>query len=101
MSQPLIELSIPDARRAKWRDGFNKYGPMFVGDPIEHLDGELLDAMNYAEEATRRGIGMGDIPGRLEKLCADVRKIWNIQSQEHRHPEVLSAYRRRRMKATP
>jgi hypothetical protein len=76
MSLPLIELSIPEARRAKWRAGLEKYGPVFVGHPIEHLDGELLDAMNYTEEARLRGIDMGDIPARLMSLCVDVRKIW-------------------------
>lgn len=35
-------------RSAKWRRGREQYGPVFIGHPLEELDEELLDAMNYA-----------------------------------------------------
>ena len=51
MAEKLIHLPIEEARKAKWRRGREQYGPVFIGQPLEELDEELLDAMNYAEEA--------------------------------------------------
>lgn len=73
----LIDLPTEQARAIKWQRGREKYGPDFVGDPLEELDGELLDAMNYAEEAERRGYVVGLIPARLKVLRALVYKLWS------------------------
>jgi hypothetical protein len=54
----LIDLPIGEARAVKWRQGRERYGPVFIGHPLEELHEELLDAMNYAEEAARRGFPM-------------------------------------------
>ena len=62
MAEKLIHLPIEEARAAKWRRGREQYGPVFIGHPLEELDEELLDAMNYAEEAARRGFPMAGIP---------------------------------------
>jgi len=43
------------ARGKVGRRGREQYGPVFSGHPLEELDEELLDAINYAEEAARHG----------------------------------------------
>jgi hypothetical protein len=40
------------------------------------LDEELLDAMNYAEEAARRASPMAGIPEDLRRLCKQIRAIY-------------------------
>jgi hypothetical protein len=77
MTEPrvrLIDLPTDEARAIKWQLGREKYGPDFVGDPLEELDAELLDAMNYAEEAARQGYDVGLIPSRLQVLRCEVRR---------------------------
>ena len=82
MKEPtkLIDMSISAARMHKWRLGQEKYGTEFVGDPLEHLDSELIDAMNYATVALKRGLPMGDVIVQLNILCDQVRAIY---SKEH------------------
>ncbi len=76
MSEKLIHLPIEEARAAKWRRGREQYGPVFIGHPREELDEELLDAMNYAEEAARRGFPMAGIAEDLRNLCERIRAIY-------------------------
>ncbi len=76
MAEKLIHLPIEEARAAKWRRGQEQYGPVFIGHPLEELDEELLDAMNYAEEAARRGFPMGEIGEGLRRLCERIRAIY-------------------------
>lgn len=76
MADKLIHLPIDEARAVKWRRGRERYGSAFIGHPLEELDEELLDAMNYAEEATRRGFEMGGIPEDLQRLCERIRAIY-------------------------
>jgi len=57
MAGELIHLPIEEARAAKWRRGRELHGPVFEGHPLEELDEELLDAMNYA-----RGSGATGFP---------------------------------------
>ena len=71
----LIHLSIDEARAVKWRRGRERYGPVFSGDPLEELDGELLDGLNYAEEAARRGLPMAGVLRDLRELCERVRAV--------------------------
>jgi len=75
MAEKLIHLPIEEARAAKWRRGREQYGPVFIGHPLEELDEELLDAMNYAEEAARRGFPMAGIGEDLRHLCERIRAI--------------------------
>jgi hypothetical protein len=72
----LIHIPIEEARVAKWRRGRELYGPVFIGHPLEELDEELLDAMNYAEEAARRGFPMAGISEDLRHLCERIRAIY-------------------------
>jgi len=76
MSEDLIHLPIEEALAAKWRRGREHYGPVFIGHPLEELDEELLDAMNYAEEAARRGFPIAGIPEDLRRLCERIRAIY-------------------------
>jgi hypothetical protein len=76
MAEKLIHLPIEAARAAKWRRGREQYGPEFIGHPLEELDEELLDAMNYTEEAARRGFPMGEIGEDLRRLCERIRAIY-------------------------
>ncbi len=77
MPEKLIHLPIEEARAAKWRRGREQYGPVFMGHPLEELDEELLDAMNYAEEAARRGLPMAGIAEGLWDLCERIRAIYD------------------------
>jgi hypothetical protein len=71
----LIDLPIGEARAVKWRQGRERYGPVFIGHPLEELHEELLDAMNYAEEAARRGFRW--LHSRdLRQLCERTRAIY-------------------------
>lgn len=64
----LIEdLSIEQARQEKWRRGQLKYGLVFQGDPIVHLYEELLDAMNYCEQASKEGFPLIAMQQRLAR----------------------------------
>ena len=76
MPEKLIQLSIEEARAAKWRRGRELYGPVFIGHPLEELDEELLDAMNYAEEAARWGFPMSGVGEDLRDLCERIRAIY-------------------------
>lgn len=76
MGEKLIHLPIESALAAKWRRGREQYGPVFIGHPLEELDEELLDAMNYAEEAARQGFPMAGIGADLQRLCKRIRAIY-------------------------
>lgn len=53
--------TVEDACRAKWEAGRRLYGAEFVGDPLEELYGEYLDALNYFDELDRRGLLSEDL----------------------------------------
>ena len=72
----LIDLPIDRARRVKWERGRARYGPVFVGHPLEELDEELLDGMNYAAEAARRGFPMAGISEDIRRLCERIRAVY-------------------------
>jgi hypothetical protein len=74
MAEKLIHLPIEEARAAK--AGPEQHGPVFIGHPLEELDEELLDAMNYTEEAARGGFPMVGIPEGLRQLCEQIRAIY-------------------------
>jgi hypothetical protein len=76
MAEKLIHLPIEEARAEKWRHGREQYGPVFIGHPLEDLDEDLLDAMNYADEAARRGFPMAGIVEDLRLFSERVRAIY-------------------------
>ncbi len=77
----MTELSIEVARAEKWERGQKKYGPVFIGHPLEQLDDELLDAMNYVEEAHRQGYVCerfaSHLIDELRSICVRVRWVKN------------------------
>lgn len=52
----LIEMSVDEARTAKWAYGAMKYGPDFVGNPLVKLHSEGIDALNYVDETAKQGL---------------------------------------------
>ncbi len=82
MAEKLIHLPIEAARAAKWRRGREQYGPVFIGHPLEELDEELLDAMNYADEAARQGFPTADVTEGLQRLCERVRAIYGAAGRK-------------------
>lgn len=72
----LIEMPIEEACRAKWDAGQKVYGKVFVGHPLEQLDAEFVDALNYIEEGTRWGFDFGDMKERITEMREYNRKMY-------------------------
>lgn len=70
-----LDMEIEEARAAKWQLGRQKYGPVFKTNPLAELDEELLDAMNYVEEANRQGYDTAGLFARLYSMCVEVRGL--------------------------
>lgn len=88
----LLRLGIDAARKIKWKAGQEKYGPVFVGDPLEELYAELADALNYIDEAERQGIKISTdtrqyiLQAGLEvRLCALNMKIDESERRNAMH----------------
>lgn len=51
-----MHLALEDAQLLKWDEGRQKYGPDWNGEaPGVELHEEALDALNYIDEAAKRG----------------------------------------------
>jgi len=74
--QRLIDLTIGEAARLKWEAGQRKHGTEFVGDPVEELFAELIDGLNYCDEARRQGVDLGEVPQALRHLADVVQQVW-------------------------
>lgn len=61
-----IDLPMSRARREKWKRGQALYGDVFIGEPAEQFDEEMLDARNYADQMIRDGYP--SIPARIASL---------------------------------
>jgi hypothetical protein len=87
----LIDLPTDQAKKKKWAEGQKKYGPTFVGDPLEQLDSELIDALNDIDEAERRGISLPGFADNIRDMRDRVRKIFefieNRQAQQIEEPK--------------
>lgn len=59
-------------RHQKWKKGRAKYGPDFVGDPIQELFEECLDASNYAEEIARQGLLLHEDVLKIDDLIREI-----------------------------
>jgi len=74
----MTHLSIEEAMKEKWRLGQIKYGKKFVGHPLEELDDELIDAMNYCNVALQWGYDpdiLVDIQYELYIICNRIREL--------------------------
>ena len=74
--ESLINLPLDEARKIKWQWGRAKYGAEFVGHPLEQLDSELLDALNYVEEAERQGYSLHNVDSYLRILSKRVQDAY-------------------------
>lgn len=72
----LLELPVIRACQRKWNLGRAAHGPVFVGDPLEELYGELADALNYADQLDMEGYNIATIRERLFQCATEVRDLW-------------------------
>lgn len=75
----LIDMPFDVARAEKFKIGRAEHGPKFLNDPVEEIDMELIDAVNYAEEAIRQGYDverMNNIIDRLKEVDCLVRAMY-------------------------
>ena len=77
----LIDKSIGTAMAIKWAAGQQKYGPEFVGHPLEQADGEMIDTLNYIRVAVEKRIIYPSEYVRLErkarKLTEEIRAMFH------------------------
>ena len=50
-TRDFTRMATRDACALKWGEGRIGRGSEFEGDPVLELDGEIIDAINYAEQA--------------------------------------------------
>ena len=43
-------VAVAEVAEKRWEEGRKQYGPRFRGDPVEHLNEELIDALHYARK---------------------------------------------------
>lgn len=66
----LIDMPFDVARSEKFKVGRAEHGPVFLRNPVEEIDMELIDAVNYAEEAIRQGYDKDTLETIISKLKA-------------------------------
>ena len=69
---PMVELGIMEAQEEKWRRGQIKYGGSIPVNPLAHMYEELIDALNYAENA---GMNRMITPSEQALICEALRSI--------------------------
>ena len=75
----LIDVSFDQACDEKFRIGRAEHGPVFLRNPIEEIDMELIDGVNYAKEAIRQGYdrdALEHIINKLKEVDEMVRKLF-------------------------
>jgi hypothetical protein len=72
----LLELPVIRACLRKWNLGRAAHGPVFEGDPLEELYGELADALNYADQLEMEGEDVDEIRRHLCACAEQTRAIW-------------------------
>lgn len=76
----LIDLDFDEAAAIKHECGRQKYRAQgegtFVGEPLPELFEELLDAVNYAQEAEKQGIALPGVVRDLRDIADRVRRAW-------------------------
>ena len=76
----LVKVPILDACAFRWEQGrkeYRKADEPFQGDPMLELHAELLDAINYLNEAERQGVKVEGI--RHVTLQALVQTRWHLR----------------------
>ena len=85
-----IELPVVRACIEKWNRGREKHGPVFVGDPLAELYAELIDAVNYENEARLENptVQLDGLADALISWANLVRQAWLEQRGACMLPEV-------------
>ena len=78
----MIDLPIVRACIVKWNSGREKHGGEFQGRPLEELFGELIDAINYCDQAAMEGDDVDDIRADLMELAEQVQEIGLARRQD-------------------
>ena len=73
--EKLIDLPITRACIEKWNAGRAAHGAEFEGDPLEELFGELIDAINYADQAELEGFDVGQVRAELFNCATEVQEL--------------------------
>lgn len=85
----LAALPLRVAQEVKWQRGRAQYGGEgFVGDPLEELFLEMLDALNYCEECMSRGM---DLAGAYRDIRRIARRVRRLMRQRSGDGEVIHA----------
>lgn len=71
----LLALPVEVARKRKFDKGRAEHGPIFKLDPLVEMDQELLDSLNYCDEAERRGHCIGEIREKIYSILHELRTI--------------------------
>ena len=74
-AESLLDLPITRACAEKWHRGRLKFRGAFQGNPLEELFSELVDGVNYADQALLEGFDMEHIRETLINLAEDVREM--------------------------
>jgi hypothetical protein len=77
--EKLIDVPFDSALSLKFQRGRVEHGPVFLRNPVQEIDEELIDAMNYADEAIRQGFDidiMNVIKLRLREVDELVRMVY-------------------------
>jgi hypothetical protein len=70
-------MQLAEARRVKWERGRRQYGgPVFVGDPLEEAFEEVVDLINYLEEAAFRGEQVSDMIRTAEEFGVRLQNLY-------------------------
>lgn len=75
-----IDITFDEARQQKFALGRAEHGPVFLRNPIREIDMELIDAMNYADEAIRQGFdarAVAEIQSKLQEVDRLVRALYH------------------------
>jgi len=75
----LINMPFETACLEKFKVGRAEHGPVFLNNPVEEIDMELVDAVNYALEAIKQGYDkarMEIIVSKLKEVDSLVRELY-------------------------
>jgi hypothetical protein len=82
---PVIELPLVRGCIERWNQGRRRYGgDGFRGDPLLELYEELVDGINYCDQAELHGHRLGDVRAALMQAAERVRTVYLSCLEERR-----------------
>jgi hypothetical protein len=85
----MCKLSLDEACEKKFQIGRAEHGPVFLRNPIEEIDMELIDGVNYAREAIRQGYDAQ----ALEIIISKLKEVDNMVRQLYNASETIAHVR--------